>query len=62
MSYKNIAPADVHKSLDASMLVDGYPFVLDLNESHGSWLVDAATGKKYLDFFTFFASSALGYN
>ncbi|MBU8923024.1 MAG: L-lysine 6-transaminase [Bacteroidales bacterium] len=62
MSCKNIAPADVHKSLDANMLVDGYPFVLDLKESHGSWLVDAATGKKYLDFFTFFASSALGYN
>ncbi|MBN1164203.1 MAG: L-lysine 6-transaminase [Candidatus Krumholzibacteriota bacterium] len=58
----NIAPADVFSTLKRNMLIDGYPFVLDLEKSHGSWLHDAATGKEYLDFFTFFASSALGYN
>jgi len=57
-----IAPGDVHKTLEQNMLVDGFPFVLDLEKSHGSWLHDSATGKEYLDFFTFFASSALGYN
>jgi L-lysine 6-transaminase len=64
MSGKGItvAPGDVHKTLEQNMLVDGFPFVLDLEKSHGAWLYDSATGKEYLDFFTFFASSALGYN
>ena len=64
MSGKGItvAPGDVHKTLEQSMLVDGFPFVLDLEKSHGSWLYDSVTGREYLDFFTFFASSALGYN
>lgn len=44
------------------MLVDGLPLVLDLTASQGSWLIDQATGKRYLDMFTFFASSALGMN
>jgi L-lysine 6-transaminase len=57
-----IAPVDVHKSLARHMLVDGFPFVLDLDGSHGSWLLDKATGREYLDFFTFFASNALGHN
>jgi L-lysine 6-transaminase len=57
-----VAPSDVHKTLEQNMLVDGFPFVLDLEKSHGSWLYDSATGREYLDFFTFFASSALGYN
>jgi L-lysine 6-transaminase len=57
-----IAPGDVHKTLEQSMLVDGFPFVLDLEKSHGSWLYDSTTDREYLDFFTFFASSALGYN
>ena len=44
------------------MLVDGYDFVLDLEASSGSTLVDARTGTAYLDLFTFFASNALGMN
>ncbi len=64
MSGKGItvAPGDVHKTLEQNMLVDGFPFVLDLEKSHGSWLYDSVTEREYLDFFTFFASSALGYN
>ena len=44
------------------MLVDGLPLVLDLTASQGPWLIDQATGERYLDMFTFFASSALGMN
>ncbi|RFZ41892.1 L-lysine 6-transaminase [Mycobacterium marinum] len=44
------------------MLVDGFDLVLDLSQSAGSYLVDARTGRRYLDMFTFFASSALGMN
>ncbi|MFC4531268.1 L-lysine 6-transaminase [Sphaerisporangium dianthi] len=44
------------------MLVDGYRFELDLDRSAGSWIVDAGTGRRYLDFYTFFASAPLGVN
>jgi len=57
-----ISPENVHKTLREHMLVDGYSIVLDLDKSHGSWLVNALDGKEYLDFFTFFASSAIGHN
>ncbi len=52
----------VHRLLAQHLLVDGLPLVLDLNASQGSWLIDQATGERYLDMFTFFASSALGMN
>jgi L-lysine 6-transaminase len=57
-----ITPADVHEVLSRHLLVDGFPLVLDLAKSHGSWLVDARDGSEYLDFYTFFASSPLGLN
>ena len=56
------AAADVHTRLARHLLVDGFDLVLDLDRSHGSWLVDARDGTAYLDLFTFFASSALGMN
>nr|BBX78455.1 putative L-lysine-epsilon aminotransferase [Mycobacterium florentinum] len=55
-------PDQVHEVLSRSMLVDGFDFVLDLTRSSGSYLVDARDGRRYLDMFTFFASSALGMN
>ncbi|AQZ69343.1 Probable L-lysine-epsilon aminotransferase (L-lysine aminotransferase) (Lysine 6-aminotransferase) [[Actinomadura] parvosata subsp. kistnae] len=53
---------DVHTRLARHLLVDGYRLVLDLELSHGSWLVDARDGRRYLDFYTFFASAPLGVN
>ena len=55
-------PAEVRTRLARHLLVDGFELVLDLEHSHGSWLVDARDGASYLDLFTFFASSALGMN
>jgi L-lysine 6-transaminase len=55
-------PDRVHEVLARSILVDGLDLVLDLNRSAGSYLVDARDGRRYLDMFTFFASSALGMN
>ncbi len=52
----------VHDVLRASLLTDGMDLVLDLDASRGSVLVDARDGRRYLDMFTFFASSALGMN
>jgi L-lysine 6-transaminase len=53
---------EVLTSLADHLLVDGYDFVLDLDASRGSTLVDARDGSRYLDLFTFFASNALGMN
>src|SRR6201990_2992379 len=57
-----IGPADVRDVLARSILADGLDFVLDIDRSSGSYLVDARTGRRYLDMFTFVASSALGMN
>ena len=57
-----IPAGQVHDVLSRSMLADGMDLVLDLDRSRGSVLVDARDGRRYLDMFTFFASSALGMN
>ena len=58
----HVTPDDVRDVLSRSILADGLDFVLDVERSVGSFLVDARTGERYLDMFTFFASSALGMN
>lgn len=57
-----VTPDRVHDVLRASVLADGMDLVLDLDASRGSVLVDARDRSRYLDMFTFFASSALGMN
>jgi L-lysine 6-transaminase len=57
-----INPSEVHSVLSKHILADGFEMVLDLKNSQGRRLVDAKTGKTYLDLFSFFASSALGMN
>jgi L-lysine 6-transaminase len=61
-ALSDLGPADVHSTIAAHMLADGYDLVLDLEASSGTMLVDARDGARYLDLFTFFASSALGMN
>ena len=58
----HVTPDRVRAVLARSILTDGFDFVLDLDHSRGSYLVDARTGARFLDMFTFFASSALGMN
>lgn len=58
----HVAPTDVIPSLKEHMLVDGFDHVIDLDRSHGSWFVEARTGKEYLDFFTCIASMPIGMN
>ncbi|BBY28597.1 L-lysine 6-transaminase [Mycolicibacterium sediminis] len=58
----DVRPDQVHDVLRRSILADGLDFVLDVEQSAGSYLVDARTGERFLDMFTFFASSALGMN
>jgi L-lysine 6-transaminase len=56
-----IGPDTVHDTLRKYQLVDGYPLVLDLENSEGAWMHDAITGKRYLDAFSFFASWPMGF-
>ena len=61
--YKpNISANEVISILSKYMLADGFEIVLDLEKSNGVTIVDEVTGDEYLDFFTFFASSAIGLN
>jgi L-lysine 6-transaminase len=57
-----VHPDKVHEVLRKYMLADGFDIVLDLKKSNGTYLVDQKTGNEYLDFFSFFASSAVGMN
>jgi len=53
---------EVHKTIAKNMLADGTSLIFDMERSHDSYFVDEITGREYLDFFTFFASNAIGYN
>jgi L-lysine 6-transaminase len=57
-----VAPGQVVSELEKHLLVDGFKLVVDLAKSHGSTLVDAATGKSFIDFYAFYASMPVGFN
>jgi len=51
----------LHEILAQHILADGLPIVLDLIHSNGSYIQDV-NGDTYLDMFSMFASSPVGYN
>lgn len=53
---------EVMPSLSKSVLVDGFHIVVDLEKSHGSFMVNALDGKELIDFYTMFASLPVGFN
>jgi L-lysine 6-transaminase len=57
-----VAPGQVVSELEKHLLVDGFKLVVDLAKSRGSTLVDAATGKSFIDFYSFYASMPVGFN
>ena len=57
-----IHPGEVHERLGRHVLTDGFKLVLDPLASRGSWIVDARTGERFLDLYSFFASAPLGLN
>jgi L-lysine 6-transaminase len=61
-SHVRIPPAAVHEVLRRHLLALGYPIVLDLENSHDAFAVDALTGAEYLDFSSFYGSNPVGYN
>ncbi|MGO3305988.1 MAG: L-lysine 6-transaminase [Sphingobacterium sp.] len=52
---------ELHKILSKHILADGLPIELDFQNSHDSYIMDK-NGEEYLDMFSMFASSAVGYN
>ncbi len=59
---RTVTPDRVHTVIGAHMLADGFDVVFDLDKSKGSYMFDSRGGKRYLDFFTCFASSPIGFN
>ncbi|MGC8585424.1 MAG: L-lysine 6-transaminase [Thermoplasmata archaeon] len=57
-----ITPKEVHEVLSKRILTDGFDMVLDLEKSKGAWIYDSRNDKKFLDFFGFFATNAVGMN
>lgn len=57
-----IDPKSIKKILARHLLTEGFDIILDLEKSEGSWFVDQRTGSRYLDFFSMYASMAVGYN
>jgi|WetSurMetagenome_2_1015567.scaffolds.fasta_scaffold19330_1 L-lysine 6-transaminase len=62
LNASRVAAGDVHAVLRRHLLVDGFHIIPDLRKSHGSHLVDEREGKTYVDFFSNFASQAVGWN
>jgi len=57
-----VSPQTVIQILSEHILVDGFDIIVDLERSQGNYLYDARNGRKYLDFFTFFATLPIGLN
>ncbi len=58
----DLSPADALAVLKSRILADGYRIVMDLDGSHGCYLRDGLSGREFLDFYSFFASTPIGYN
>ncbi len=57
-----VLATNVRNVLNKNLLADGFEPIMDLDKSHGSWIVDERDGQEYLDMFSMFASGAVGYN
>jgi L-lysine 6-transaminase len=62
INARAVSPGEVHATIRSHMLADGFDVVLDLEKSRGTRLYDSRSGKWFLDLFTCFASSPIGFN
>jgi len=61
-SISTVPAAQVTAELEKHLLLDGFRVVVDLQRSRGNVLVDARTGRKLLDLYSFFGSMSIGFN
>src|SRR6516162_3398373 len=59
---KSVAPKDVIPELRRHVLTDGFKLVFDPEQSHGAFIVDAVTGREFIDLYGFYASQPIGFN
>lgn len=57
-----LKPKDVRTTLAKHMLVDGLDLVFDLEKSQGAYVFDSREGRRFVDFYSFFASNPVGIN
>ena len=50
------------EKLERHILMDGFRIVFDLEKSRGSYIHDASTGNRLIDFYGFFGSVPVGFN
>lgn len=62
MPRVEVPASEVFATLKQNILVDGFHVVIDLAKSVGNHIVDAVDGKRYLDFYSYFASAPIGHN
>jgi L-lysine 6-transaminase len=64
MTHRPITPNSTHEIIMKSLASASgfFPYVLDLERSHGNRLYDSKSGRYLLDCFSFIASNPLGFN
>jgi L-lysine 6-transaminase len=60
-NHQHRAAAALEK-LERHILMDGFRIVFDLERSRGSYIHDAASGQRLIDFYGFFGSVPVGFN
>src|ERR1700745_1441165 len=59
---KTTAPSSVLKTIQQHVLLDGFKIVIDLEKSRGSYLYNAVSDKRLIDFYGVFGSMPVGLN
>src|SRR5438093_12414750 len=59
---KTTAPSNVLETIQKHVLLDGFKIVIDLERSRGSYLYNAVSDKRLIDFYGFFVSMPVGFN
>ncbi len=59
---KNTSTPNALQTLEKHILLDGFKIVFDLEKSRGSYMYDAPSGRRLIDFYGFFGSVPVGFN
>src|SRR5713101_7613288 len=59
---KRVKASDVLHAIEQHVLLDGFKIVIDLEKSRGSYIYNAASDSRLIDFYGFFGSLPVGYN
>src|SRR6266446_10086176 len=59
---KGVKPSNVLETIQQHVLLDGFKIVIDLERSRGSYLYNAVSDKRLIDFYGFFGSMPVGFN